>query len=131
MKVFLSIVINALILYAITMLLAWNEAKWVVDWVVATGWWKTYMLWWIILWLLNITIRPFLKILSIPFFLFFFWLTVFIVNWVILKLFTYILNDVLQISWMTYSIVWVLNFIIAVAIFTFLNMIYSLLFFKK
>lgn len=131
MKILFSILINAFILFIITYLLSWNVAKWITDWVMATWWWKTYLVWWIILWLLNVTVKPILKIFWLPLFFFFYWLAMFILNWVILKLFTYILNDILQIPWMAYSIVGLSNFIIAVAIFTFLNMIYSLLFFKK
>jgi len=131
MKILFSIIINALILFVIAYLLGPNIDKWLGNWVTVSWWLNTYLLWWLILWLINVTIKPILKIVSIPFFFLFFWLTVFIVNAVILKLFSYIINDVLVIKWMSYSIVWWTNFIIAVAIFTILNMVYSLLFFKK
>ena len=131
MKILFSILINAWILYAITYLLAANPERWIEAWVIVSGWWITYLLWWLILWIINLTIRPILKILSLPLYLIFFWLVVFIINWVILKLFDYIINDLLVISWISYTINGWLNFIIAVAIFTVLNMVYSLLFNKK
>jgi len=131
MKILISIIINALILFIITYLLSGNHVKWISDGVIATWWLNTYLLGWIILWVINITVKPLLKILALPFFFLFFWLSVFIVNAVVLKLFDYVINDVLLINWMSYRIDWWINFVIAVAIFTVLNMIYSLLFFKK
>ncbi len=140
MRILFSIIINAVILFAITYLLAANPDKWIADWVVlgcgdcsysSFEAWKTYIIWWIILWVINITIRPLLKILSLPFYLIFFSLVGFVVNAVVLKLFDYIVNDLIQIPWISYSIDKTINFIIAVAIFTILNMFYSLLFSKK
>ena len=140
MKILFSIIINALILFAMTYLLSANPDKGITDGIVL---WcngcsytsikaiQTYLIGWIILWLINVTIRPILKILSLPFYLIFFSLVAFIVNWIILKLFDYIVNTVLIIPWISYSINWTTNFIIAVAIFTFLNMFYSLIFNKK
>ena len=80
---------------------------------------------------MNVTIRPILKILSLPLFFIFFGLVSFVVNGVVLVLFTYIINTLLQIPDVGYQINGVVNFVIAVAIFTFLNTLYSLLFFKK
>jgi putative membrane protein len=140
MKILFSILINASILYIITYLLWANEAQWIANGVTLWCWecsysspsaWITYVIWWIILWIMNITIRPLLKILSLPFYLIFFSLVGFVVNAVILKLFDYIVNDLLIIPNVWYTINWTLNFIIAVAIFTFLNMFYSLIFSKK
>lgn len=131
MKILFSIIVNASILFIITFLLKWNPDKWIEAWVIVTWWVSVYLLWGMILWLINSIVKPILKILSLPFFFLFFWLTVFIVNAIILKLFGYIINDVLIIDWMSYRIVWWINFVIAVAIFTVLNIIYSLLFFKK
>jgi uncharacterized membrane protein YvlD (DUF360 family) len=54
-----------------------------------------------------------------------------VINSIILGILTYISNNILQISWIWYTINWWTNFIIAVAIFTILNMFYTLLFFKK
>ncbi len=131
MKILLSILINAWILFLMTYLLAADPSKSIPAWIAITWWWKTYLIWWIILWIMNVTIRPVLKILSLPFFLLFFGLVVFVINGIILKLFDYIINSVLVIPWVSYSINWNINFIIAVAIFTILNMLYSLLFSKS
>ncbi len=140
MKILISIIINGFILYAITYLLwenTWmNVWAWVILWCIDCSYLsaeaiKTYIIWWIILWVINVTIKPILKILSLPFFFLFFWFAVFIINAIVLKLFTYIINDVLIIPGVWYSIDWRVNFIIAVAIFTILNMVYSILFFKK
>ena len=140
MRIVLSILINALILFAITYLLSANPEKWIPNgvilgciecWYNSLQAWKTYIIWGIILWIINITIRPLLKILSLPFYLIFFSLVWFIVNGIILTLFDYIVNNILSIPWVAYSITGSVNFIIAVAIFTFLNMFYSLIFTKK
>lgn len=140
MKILISIIINALILYAITYLLWENAAKWIQAGItlgcdncsyVSIEALKTYLIGGIVLWVINVTIRPVLKILSLPLFFLFFWAVVFFINAIVLRLFTYIINDVLIISWVAYNINGWINFIIAVAIFTVLNMVYSLLFFKK
>ncbi|MDQ7010080.1 MAG: phage holin family protein [Candidatus Gracilibacteria bacterium] len=140
MRILFSIVINALILFAITYLLSANPDKGVVDGVVlgcdGCGFnslqaWKTYIIGGIILGIINVTIKPLLKLLSLPFYLIFFSLVGFIVNGILLKLFDYIVNVVLQIPGISYTINGTVNFIIAVAIFTFLNMFYSLIFSKK
>ncbi len=131
MRILFSIIINALILWLMTYLLAANPDQWLDTWIAVAWWVKTYLLWWVILWLINVTIRPILKILSIPLFFVFLWLVAFIINWVVLWLFDYIVNDLLIIPWISYSINWWVNFVIAVAIFTILNMFYSLLFTKK
>lgn len=115
----------------ITYLLAENTEKWIEAWVIVTWWLKTYIIGWVILWIINITIKPILRILTIPLFFVFFWLVAFLVNGIILKLFDYIVNQLLVIPWVSYTINWWINFIIAVAIFTILNMVYSLLFSKK
>lgn len=140
MKILFSIIINSLILFIIAYFLQANPIKWLESWIIL--WcedcsyssmiaWKTYLLWWILLGLINLTIRPILKILSIPLFFIFFWLVIFVVNGVILWLLDYILTDILIIEWIWYHINWIVEFTIAVVIFTVLNMIYSLLFFKK
>jgi hypothetical protein len=56
---------------------------------------------------------------------------VFIINGVILKLFDHIVNKILVIPNVSYTIEWWVNFIIAVAIFTILNIVSQLLFSKK
>ena len=127
MKILFSILINALILFVLKYLLNTD-----VETGIAVAWEpQIYLIWWIILWLINVTIKPILKILSIPLFFVFLWLVAFFINWIILRLFNYIINQILMIPWMSYSINWWVNFIIAVAIFTILNMFYSLLFSKK
>ena len=137
MKILLSIIINSTILFVMAYLLQENSSE---TWIIIAWWeyeynsilaWKTYLLGWIVLGLINLTIKPILKILSIPLFFIFFWLVVFIVNAIILYLLDFILTDILIIDWIWYHIKWTIEFIIAVIIFTILNMIYSLLFFKK
>ena len=140
MRILFSIIINALILFAITYLLAANPERGIDAWVVLWCWacsytsfdaLKIYLMWGIILWLINVTIRPILKILSLPLFFIIFWLVVFVINAVVLWILNFIINDLLIIPWISYQINWFTNFIIAVAIFTILNMFYSLLFTKK
>lgn len=134
MKIFLSIAINALILYALTFLLWENAAKGIEAWIIVEWWIATYIIVWALLWIINVTIKPILKLLSLPFFFLFYWLSVFVINGIILRLLDYFLNDILMIEGVRYSIVWwvfSINFLIAVAIFTILNMFYSLLFSKK
>ena len=127
MRILISILFNSVILWVLTYLLNTELETWIaVAWGI-----KTYLIGWVILWLINITIKPILKILSLPLFFVFLWLVAFIVNGVVLWLFDYIVNELLIIPWISYSINWTINFIIAVAIFTILNMFYSLLFTKK
>ena len=137
MKILLSIIINSLILFVMAYFLQENSS-W--SWIIIAWWeydynsilsWKTYLLGWIVLGLINLTIKPILKILSIPLFFVFFGLVVFIVNAIILYLLDFILTDILIINWIWYHINWIIEFILAVVIFTILNMVYSLLFFKK
>lgn len=140
MKIFISIVLNALILYAITYLLGENaqysiEAG-IILWCDDCSYtsleaMKTYLIGGVILWIINTTIRPILKILSLPLFFLFLGLVSFLINGIILYMFSYIINDLLVIPWVGYEINGVVNFVIAVAIFTVLNTLYSLLFFKK
>jgi len=126
MKVLFSIIFNALILYVIAFLL--NTPWW--EWVIIEWWKKTYIIWGIILWLINVTIRPVLKIVTLPLFFLFLWLVSFLINWIILKFFTEIIA-ILNIPWVVYDIKDWINLVIAVAIFTFLNMFYSTLTSKK
>ena len=127
MKIIFSIIFNAFILYALTYFLNTKIETW-----IAVAWEpQIYIIWWIILWIINFTIRPILKILSLPLYLIFLWLVVLLINWVILWLFDHIINNVLIMPWLSYSINWTVNFIIAVAIFTILNMFYTLIFSKK
>ncbi len=140
MKLFFSIILNASILYAITYLLWPNSDKaleaWVALWCQNCEYFsiqalKTYILGGVILWIINSTLRPILRILSLPLYFIFLWLVSFFINAIILYVFGYIINDILMIPGVWYEIIWNTNFIIAVAIFTVLNTVYSLLHFKK
>lgn len=139
MKILFSILINSLILLFLAFLLSpnatWTLGAWVVLWCMncslfSLDAWKTYLIWGVILWLINVTVKPILKVISLPFFLLFFGLTIFVVNAAVLWLFSYIMNDILIIPGISYTIIGWVNFVIAVAIFTILNTLYSLLFFK-
>lgn len=133
MKLIFSIIINAIILYVLWFFMSGNEtvAPWIIISPMWIDMWKTLLLWGVILWIMNITIKPILNILSLPFYLLFFGLVAFVVNGIILKLFTYIVNVLLVIPDIEYRIPNTFDFIIAVAIFTILNMVYSILFFKR
>lgn len=139
MKILISIIINAFILYAITYLLWPNSEKAIEAGIIlwcdcsytSLNALKTYAIGGIILWVINVTIRPILKIVSLPFFFLFLGLVSFFTNGIILYLFTYIINDILVIPGVGYQINGLVNFVIAVAIFTVLNTLYALLFFKK
>jgi len=140
MKILFSLILNGAILFAITYLLGENADKSIQAGIIlgcedcsyaSLEAMKTYIIGGIILWGINITIRPILKILSLPLFFIFFGFVAFVINGVILKLFSYIINDLLVIPWVGYEINGWVNFLIAVAIFTVLNMIYSLLISKK
>ena len=140
MKILFSIILNGLILFVMTYLLSANAEKGIVDGVVlwcqdchftSLAALKTYLVWGMVLWLMNITIKPVLKILSFPLVFLFLWLVSFLINGVVLFLFSYIMNDLLIVSNVWYEIQGTVNFIIAVAIFTILNTLYSFLSFKK
>lgn len=131
MKVFFSILLNATILFAIQFLLNTPDFS---EAIVVNWWWwgwQTFLLGWIILWVLNITIKPILKIIWLPISLFFHSLVVLVINWILLWLLQKTINNVLMLPNIVYVINWFVNFIIAVAIFTILNMLYSILFNKK
>ena len=126
MKIFFSILLNASILFLIAYFLNTDSETSAV--LVSWGW-KTYLFWGFILWLLNVFIKPVLKIIWLPFFFIFpiIWL---VINAIILWLLQKAINSALILPDMSYTINWWVNFIIAVAIFTFLNMVYSILFSK-
>ena len=134
-----QIFFNALILWLITFLLGANPWAWIENGV--TLWCdncaysslealQTYLIGWVILWLLNAFIRPVLKILTLPLYFILMWAVSLLINASVLFLLWFIINDVLAIAWVAYEINGIINFIIAVAIFTFLNTIYSVLFSK-
>lgn len=127
MKLIISIILNTLILYTISYFLWENKSIWLESGIIVEWWWKAFIFWWILLGIINFTIKPILKILSLPFFFLFFWLTSIFINWATLWLLQYLLNDILKIEWISYMINWSFNFIVAVAIFSILNIIYSLI----
>lgn len=133
MRLIFSIIINAIILYILWYFMSWNDnvSPGIIISPTGVDMWKTLLLWGVILWILNVTIKPILNILSLPFYLLFFWLVTFVVNGIILWWFTYIVNVLLVIPDIEYRIPNITDFAIAVAIFTILNMVYSILFFKR
>jgi putative membrane protein len=133
MKLIFSILINAIILYVLWFFMSWNDivSPWIIISPTWVDMWKTLLLGWLILGIMNVTIKPILNILSLPFYLLFFGLVAFVVNWIILWWFTYIVNVLLVIPDIEYKIPNTFDFAIAVAIFTILNMVYSILFFKR
>jgi putative membrane protein len=133
MRLIFSIILNASILFAIAYFLSgnWELASGVILPEQQAEQLKTFIIGWIILWLINVTIRPILNILSLPFYLIFFGLVAFIVNGIILKLLTYIMSVLLVIPGVKFEFATTMDFVIAVAIFTILNMVYSLLFSKR
>lgn len=129
MKIFFSILLNSLTFFIIAYLLNTpSRPDSIIIWELV---WQTYLLCWIILWVLNITIKPILKIFWIPLSLFFHSLVVLSINAILLFLLQFIINDILLIEWIKYQINWIINFLISVAIFTIINMLYSILFNKK
>lgn len=131
MKILFSILLNASIIFIIWYLL--NTQSYPTSVVISPTWidsWKTYLFGWIILGLLNTFIKPILKILWLPLF-FIYPIVSLLINAFILWLLQKIINNISILDKMTFEINWTLNFVIAVAIFTFLNILYSLIFNKK
>ena len=131
MRTLFSIFFNAGILYALVYFLGMDASKDLPAWVLVEGGITTYILGWVILGVLNTFIKPLLKILALPLFLVFLGLVHFVINGVVLFMFDKLINDILLIDGISYHIQGWGNFIIAVAIFTILNMFYSILFAKK
>lgn len=131
MRTLFSIFFNAGILYALVYFLGIDASKDLPAWVLVEGGITTYILGWVILGVLNTFIKPLLKILALPLFLVFLGLVHFVINGVVLFMFDKLINDILLIDGISYHIQGWGNFIIAVAIFTILNMFYSILFAKK
>lgn len=131
MKIFFSILLNASILFIIWFLL--NTESYPTAVVVLPEWWnawKTYLLWGIILGLLNVFVRPVLKLLWLPLF-FIYPIIALLINAILLWLLSKTINSFLALPGMIFEINGWINFIIAVAIFTILNIVYSILFSKK
>ncbi|EKE27190.1 MAG: hypothetical protein ACD_4C00008G0002 [uncultured bacterium (gcode 4)] len=115
MKIFVSVLFNAMILFALTYFLPWITYSW---------WWKLFLIGWLILWILNFTVRPILKLFWLPFIFLTFWLFVLVINWIILWLLEMIIKS-LNFEDISFFINWGFNFVIAVAIFTIFNTIYN------
>lgn len=134
-----QILFNALILYLITYLL-WansesNIQSGVILWCIDCSYnsiqaWKTYLIGGIILWLLNAFVKPVMKILTLPLYFVLMWAVSLLINASVLILLGFLINDILAIQGVAYEIDGMINLIIAVAIFTFLNTVYSILFSK-
>lgn len=130
MRFIFSILLNASILFLIAYFLnteSYPDAV-IVSW--GWNWWQTYILGWVILWFLNLFVRPVLRIIGLPFF-FIFPVVSFLINLTILWLLEKVINNFFMLPDMIYHINWTMNFVIAVAIFTILNMLYAILFSKK
>lgn len=127
MKLLISIIFNTLILYALYFFMWENESLNLSAWIKVEWGITAFIFWGILLWIINATIKPILKILALPFFFLFFWLTSILLNCATLWLLQYLLNDFLRIDGVSYHIDWGFNFIVAVAIFSILNIIYSLI----
>ncbi len=131
MKIIFSIILNGSILFAIWYFLNTpNHPDSIVVLPSGIESWKIYLLWWLILWVLNSTVKPVLKLLWLTLF-FIYPIVLLVINIFILWLLQWIINDVLVIDWFKYQINWITNYIIAVAIFVILNMLYGILFSKK
>lgn len=122
MKIFVSIIFNALILFALEYFMPANEVAW--TWVFITWWYKLYFIWWVILWMLNSIVKPLLKVVGLPFMIMSFWFFILVINWIILFLLETIIRS-LNIYWVSFSIKGAWDFVIAVAILTLFNTIYS------
>lgn len=127
MKLLISIIFNTLILYALYYFLWENESMKLSAWIKVEWWITAFIFWWVLLWIINFTVKPILKILALPFFFLFFWLSSILINGATLWLLQFLLNDFLKIEGISYQITDWFNFIIAVAIFSILNIIYSLI----
>lgn len=122
MHILLSVAFNGLILFAISYFLPYDAAT--QTGVIAQGeWWQLYIAGGIILGLLNAVVRPILKILGFPFMILTFGLFIFVINGVILFLLEKCIHAI-NITGVTYEINGVVNFAIAVAIFTVFNIVY-------
>lgn len=131
MKILFSILLNASILFIIAFLL--NNDTYQNAVVVLPAWfdaWKTYLLGWVVLGLLNVFVKPVLKLMWLPLF-FIYPIVALLINAFLLWLLSKAINDILALPGMTFEINGGVNFTIAVAIFTILNIVYSILFSKK
>lgn len=90
---------------------------------------KSLIMWWFFLGLINFLIKPVLRIVWLPIF----YLTIIILcvafNLATILLFNTMMNT-LEITSLGVNINWLLNLLFAVAIFTFFNTLYNILFIK-
>ena len=73
MKILISIIFNSLILFALQYLLWANSEMWIEAGIIVTWGIIAYIFGWVLLWVLNATVKPILKILALPFFFYKIW----------------------------------------------------------
>jgi len=119
MNILISVLANAAILFGIAYFLPYNIET--DTGIVVTGSWQLYIAGGIILGLLNVIVRPILKLIGFPFMILTFGLFILVINGVILKL----LEKAIQAigNFWVYEIHGIAIFAIAVAIFTVFNTI--------
>jgi putative membrane protein len=122
MQIFLSILCNGIILWAMSYFLPLNSVT--NTGVLANGGLQLFFIGGIILWVLNFVVRPLLKLIGLPFIFLTFGLFILVINGIILWLLENIIK-LLSITNVAFEIRGVVNFIIAVAIFTVFNTIYN------
>jgi putative membrane protein len=120
MNLLISVLANAAILFGVAYFLPYDLTT--DSGVVATGGWQLYIAGGIILGLLNTVVRPILKIIGFPFMILTFWLFILVINGIILKFLEKAIQAI-SIHGVTYEIHGIVNFLIAVAIFTVFNTI--------
>jgi len=84
MNILISVLANAAILFGIAYFLPYDIAT--DTGIVVTGSWQLYIAGGIILGLLNIIVRPILKLIGFPFMILTFGLFILVINGIILKL---------------------------------------------
>lgn len=124
MKILISVLANAIILFGVAYFLPYDAAT--GTGIVATGGWQLYIAGGIILGLLNLLVRPILKIIGFPFMILTLGLFTLVINGIILKLLEKAIQAI-GINGVTYEIQGIAIFAIAVAIFTLFNTIASVL----
>ncbi|MDD2892015.1 MAG: phage holin family protein [Candidatus Gracilibacteria bacterium] len=120
MKLLISVIANAAILFGIAYFLPYNTVT--ETGISAVGGWQLYIAGGIILGLLNVIVRPVLKFIGFPFMILTFGLFILVINGIILKLLEKAIG-LLGISGVSYKIDGIVIFAIAVAIFTVFNTI--------
>lgn len=120
MKILISVLANAVILLGVAYFLPYDTTT--DTGIVATGGWQLYIAGGIILGLLNVVVRPLLKIIGFPFMLLTFGLFILVINGIILKLLEKAIQAI-GINGVSYEIHGIVIFAIAVAIFTVFNIV--------